>query len=976
MDEAILWVGFLIVVTILGLVRLRARLQDANSRIDELSQRVRKLETGMTVPREIHVAAPAPIVRTPEVQKQRPPAPAPPPPQPPPPPPPPPPSVPTIDWEQFMGVKLFAWIGGLALFLGIAFFVKYSFDNNLVPPELRVAIGFALGIGLIAGGMRMSREAYRVLSQSLSATGVVTLYTVLFACHSIYDFPFFSTVTTFVLMALVTAMAFVLAARQNALVVAILGMLGGFLTPILLSTGQDRPFALFGYIAILNVGLILVAGNRRWYFLTALAAFGTAITQIGWAAKFFVIGRYVDGNKILLPVAMLLGFVVLYLIASWWSGRRQQTSIWLSGATLGLVAVSLGFTWSFIQFAELAGRPWLIFGFLFLIDLAVTAAVWIDERCSSVQFFAGLAVFGLLGIWTNNYLSSELLNPALVFYLLFAAFQSVVPPLLTRVQRKRGRSDPAHRIEVGYLFPIIALALVLVPIFRFDEVSVIVWPFILLVDVLAIGLAVMTMTLLPVLAVLTLTFAATGVLILKIPGDLTGISTVFLTMVVFAVFFAAASVWLMVRLKPGWFDDETSAGNDLSGPEGVAKAVSISSVTLPFLLLMMVTVRLPDVNAAAVFGLALLMVVMLLAVTRLFSLDWLPAAGLACVTALELEWRFAGRNHVPSWYVIFFAVFTLFPFLFLNRFREKVVPWATAAMVGLPQFLLIYRFIRYAHPNEYMGAVPAVFAIPPLLGMIVVLKRIPEECKARLTQLAWFGGVGLFFITLIFPIQFEHHWLTISWALEGAALLWLYHRVPHPGLRLTGLGLLSTVFARLALHTLSLDYEVRAATPIFNCFLYTYGITTVCLFVGARLLAPPRHEVSGTDVRPILNGLGTVLAFLLMNVEIADYFTALGAVVQFEFGGGLAREMTYSIFWALFALTLTVIGIVRKAAAARYAALGLLSVTLLKLFLYDLASLNQLYRIGAFVGVAVIAILASFAYQRFFNAAATGEGLP
>ena len=47
-----------------------------------------------------------------------------------------------IDWEQFMGAKLFAWIGGLALFLGVAFFVKYSFEHNLIPPELRVAIGF------------------------------------------------------------------------------------------------------------------------------------------------------------------------------------------------------------------------------------------------------------------------------------------------------------------------------------------------------------------------------------------------------------------------------------------------------------------------------------------------------------------------------------------------------------------------------------------------------------------------------------------------------------------------------------------------------------------------------------------------------------------------------------------------------------------------------------------------------------------
>jgi len=79
--------------------------------------------------------------------------------------------------------------------------------------------------------------------------------------------------------------------------------------------------------------------------------------------------------------------------------------------------------------------------------------------------------------------------------------------------------------------------------------------------------------------------------------------------------------------------------------------------------------------------------------------------------------------------------------------------------------------------------------------------------------------------------------------------------------------------------------------------------------------------------------------------------------------------MTYSIAWALFALVLLVVGIARRLRAPRYAGLGLLGVTIIKLFLHDLARLQQLYRIGAFVAVAIIAMLASFAYQRFYAAA-------
>src|SRR5208283_3277012 len=168
---------------------------------------------------------------------------------------------------------------------------------------------------------------------------------------------------------------------------------------------------------------------------------------------------------------------------------------------------------------------------------------------------------------------------------------------------------------------------------------------------------------------------------------------------------------------------------------------------------------------------------------------------------------------------------------------------------------------------------PAAFAIPPLVSLIVVLKSIPATNSARMTQLAWFGGVALFFITLIFPIQFDRQWITIGWALEGAELLWLFHRVPHPGLRLTGVGLLVAAFVRLAFNPAVLEYHARGATPIFNWYLYTYGIATVALFFGTRLLAPPRNLVLKFNAQAILAGLGTVLAFLLLNIEIADFFS-------------------------------------------------------------------------------------------------------
>src|SRR5256884_7885349 len=215
-----------------------------------------------------------------------------------------PPPARTIDWEQFMGAKMFAWIGGFALFLGVAFFVKYSFEHNLISPELRVAIGFLAGIALVVGGTALKRKENIVTAQTLCATGILILYAVTFACRSFYHFPFFGLIPTFALMSLITAAAFLLAVRMDALVVAILGIAGGFLTPVLLSTGQDNPFGLFGYIALLDIGLLAVARRKEWSSLPIFGALGTVLMQIAWVGNFFLHGQYFAGNKTLISVAV------------------------------------------------------------------------------------------------------------------------------------------------------------------------------------------------------------------------------------------------------------------------------------------------------------------------------------------------------------------------------------------------------------------------------------------------------------------------------------------------------------------------------------------------------------------------------------------------------------------------------------------------------------------------------------------------
>ncbi|HMD62140.1 MAG TPA: DUF2339 domain-containing protein, partial [Opitutaceae bacterium] len=518
------------------------------------------------------------------------------------------------------------------------------------------------------------------------------------------------------------------------------------------------------------------------------------------------------------------------------------------------------------------------------------------------------------------------------------------------------------------LFPPLALLLMLFPIYRLEAVSLLVWPAMLLVDVMAVGVAVLSASLAAVAAVLVLTLIGTGMCIYRIPAEFALEPGLLFVIGGFALFFFFAALLLARRLGDRLPAADPSLQGVLGGARGQIPA--LSSI-LPFLLLIMACARLAVPDPSTVFGLGLLLVVLALGLARLLVAEWLPACALAGMAALEYAWH--ARHFSPAapglplaWYAGFYAIFAAYPFVFRRPFARLTGPWAVAALSGPAHFWMAYQAIKTGWPNSFLGVVPAVFALAPLASLAAVLRVEVGDNPKRLNQLAWFGAVALFFITLVFPIQFDRQWLTVAWALEGAALLWLFHRVPHTGLRATGAVLLVVVFVRLALNPAVLEYHVRGATPVLNWYLYAYGLAIASLFTGARLLARPRQEVFGVNAQPLMYALGVILSFLLLNIEIADYFTPPGArTLTFQFSGNFARDMSYTIGWALFALGLLAAGIRWRQRSVRYAAIGLLSAALLKLFFHDLARLEALYRVGALFAVAVVAILASFAYQRF-----------
>ncbi len=854
--------------------------------------------------------------------------------------------------ERFMGVKLFAWLGGVAMFFGVIFFVKYAFERNLIPPSLRVTLGYVTGIALLGGGLWSHRlPRYRVLAQAFCATGVLILYGVTFAAHAIYHFPAFGTVSTLVIMACVTAAAFIIAVRLDALVVAVLGMLGGFLTPVLLSTGQDEVFGLFGYIALLDIGLVAVSRKKRWDFLTSSAAVGTALMQIGWFGKFFDVGNYDQGMKTLVPMGILLFFMTLFLVGGWIGKKGREMDSHAAGAVLGLSAVAMGFGFVMLGYPQVAERHFLLYGFLLLVQLPVIALVMIRPNLGVAQVIAAGLVFLHLASWTVRELTPENLNGMLVVYLIFGALHAVVPVLLAR---RPDAMSPPLPLKVGPWFAPLVVVLMLLPVIQLEPVPMVIWAAILMADLLVIGLALATGAVASVLVSLLLTMGVAAMWLLKGPpaedsllpflGVITGFSLVF-----------------------------SVAGKFLSKGNSAAGLLPVVSGVVPFGMLILALLRLPVPDPSPVFGVALLMSGLLVGLAIFGKQGPLVLVALIGTLAVEGVWHAQYfRQESPmlalSWYLGFYAVFLVFPFIFRKAFTGQALPWIASALSGVGHFLLVHDLVKRAFPNEMMGLLPAAFAVPALAALAVVIRWGGEMDAQRRGQLAWFGGVALLFITLIFPIQFDRQWLTVSWAMEGALLLWLFRKVPHPGLQLTGLALLAISFIRLTLNPAVFTDYPRSGTAILYWHLYAYGLVAMAQFFGAHGFTDPEGRWKALSPRGVLFGLGGVLLFLLLNIEIADYFTASGdRCVAFSFGGNFARDMTYSIAWGLFSLGLLGIGIWRKSKHARFAAIGLLVVTLLKVFLHDLANIESIFRIGALIGVAVIAFVASFLYQRFFE---------
>lgn len=187
------------------------------------------------------------------------------------------------NFEFQFGSQIFTIVGAVAVMMGVGFFLRFAFANNLITETGRVIIGLILATVLIGGGAFI-RRTYATYGHILTGLGIGLYYLSLYGAYNYYHIV--ALPSAFFAMIVVTAVGVWLSVAYNAQPLAALAILGGFLTPFLLPSESNHPHALFLYIALLDIGVLAVSCWKRWRIFVATSYLATLLVYLAWYATF------------------------------------------------------------------------------------------------------------------------------------------------------------------------------------------------------------------------------------------------------------------------------------------------------------------------------------------------------------------------------------------------------------------------------------------------------------------------------------------------------------------------------------------------------------------------------------------------------------------------------------------------------------------------------------------------------------------
>ena len=360
-----------------------------------------------------------------------------------------------LNWEWLLGGNWLAKIGVVALVFGIGFFLKLAFDNNWIGETGRVALGLGLGLAFLIAGEYWQKR-YPIWSQPITGGGIAILYLSIFAAFSFYQL--IPPLPALGLSFLVTVTGAGLALRNESRAIAVLGIMGGFLTPVFLSEHLPDERILLAYVLVLDLGVLVLATFRNWRWFTLLGLLGSLalfgfwlegldpgllLAQAGITAIFaiFIVATtlfHIIWKRV--PLPMDLSLMVINATAYFgisYGLLFEDFRLWMGGFTLLLAAI-----YGILGYVVLKRSQEQVYLSLFSLAVAlIFLTIAIPVQLAGPWVSIAWAVEGTVLIWLSFTLK---MNPLrwmgmLVFlifsaWLLFidtpAAFRADLRPLL------------------------------------------------------------------------------------------------------------------------------------------------------------------------------------------------------------------------------------------------------------------------------------------------------------------------------------------------------------------------------------------------------------------------------------------------------------------------------------------------------------------------------------------------------------------
>jgi len=298
-------------------------------------------------------------------------------------------------FEVNFGQKWLLIIGIVTMVFGVGYFLKYSFEQGWIGPAGRVSMAYLWGIVFLVAGNLFRKKDFETFGLYLVGGGIATLYFSTFAAFQLY--ALIGQVPSFAVMVMITVLAATLAIVYDNKWLAVLGIIGGFLTPVVLSTGQDNQIVLMTYVTILNLGLLAVAFYKKWDILNIFGFFFTYLLYAAW------FNTHYDKTKFRPAIIFLNVFYLIYSVIPFAYQFIRKQAEKMEGFIVILPNSMLAFGYSYYMITGYAVREWvsvitISYSVIFLLMASYLFRTGKQDQDAFVVLLAKAALFLVITI--------------------------------------------------------------------------------------------------------------------------------------------------------------------------------------------------------------------------------------------------------------------------------------------------------------------------------------------------------------------------------------------------------------------------------------------------------------------------------------------------------------------------------------------------------------------------------------------------